>query len=149
MISLDTNILVYVAQDDEPARQSTALQLVLAARRLDCPLGLQVIGELQNVLRRKLRLPPWKAAQEARNVLESFRIFPATERAASEALSLMAAGRLSYWDALLLISARQFGVTHMLSEDMQDGALYGGVTIVNPFGSDGALSDRAREMLEL
>jgi len=147
VITADTNVLVYVSDDDAPLKQSVAVQVMrrLAGRRQ--PIGLQVIGELQNVLRRKLRHPPVVAATAARNILRSFDIFLPTERAADEAMNLMAAGRLSYWDALLVMSASEAGVSALLSEDMQDGARFGGVEIINPFGRDG-LSERAREALE-
>ena len=60
----------------------------------------------------------------------------------------MAAGRLSYWDALMLASAAEVGCTIMLSEDMQDGATLLGLEIVNPFGPDG-VSRRAAALLDL
>jgi predicted nucleic acid-binding protein len=63
-------------------------------------------------------------------------------------LAQSAAGRLSYWDALLLASCAQAGLTVLLSEDMQDGFKLGGVEVVNPFGPSG-LSARAREVLGL
>jgi predicted nucleic acid-binding protein len=147
MITADTNVLVYVSDDSEPLKQRIAAQIMrqLAERRQ--PIGLQVIGELQNALRRKLRHTPAAAAGAARHVLQSFDIFSPTETAAGEALTLLAAGRLSYWDALLVLSAAEVGVIALLSEDMQNGAVIGGVEIVNPFGPNG-LSDRARQLLE-
>jgi predicted nucleic acid-binding protein len=148
MISLDTNVLVYVSDDEAPAKQAVAIQLLAMLNERRQPLGLQVIGELANVLHRKLRHPPWAAAQHARNVLHAFDIFPTSETAAEEALSMMASGRLSYWDALLLTSARETGVKVMLSEDMQDGFKFGAIEIVNPFAPDGGLSARAQELLE-
>jgi predicted nucleic acid-binding protein len=48
-----------------------------------------------------------------------------------------AAGRFSYWDAVLLASAATVGCTTMLSEDMADGARLGGITVRNPFGPNG------------
>ena len=80
-------------------------------------------------------------------MLHAFDIFLSSETAAEEALTLMASGRLSYWDALLLISARDAGVKVLLSEDMQDGFRFGAIEVVNPFGELG-LSARARELLE-
>lgn len=148
MITADTNVLVYLFDDRDPAKQAAAGELLRAMEIGDRLLGLQVIGELQNVLRRKLGQPPWEAAQNARNLLELFDVYCPTEVAGGEALTLMASGRLSYWDGLLLASAREAGVTVMLSEDMQDGARFGSITVVNPFGEDG-LSARAREVLEL
>ncbi len=149
MMTLDTNILVYVSDDGEAAKQRVAKQVVRVLSERRQPLGLQVIGELQNALRRKLKQPPWTAAQNARNALHAFDIFPPSEAGAEEALTLMASGRLNYWDALLIASARSAGVTTMFSEDMQDGQRWGVVEIINPFTPDGGLSARARELLEL
>ncbi|MBL0947255.1 PIN domain-containing protein [Brevundimonas sp.] len=146
MISIDTNVVVYVSDDDAPRKQETARDLLRAAMQRPTRLGLQVIGELQNVLHRKLKQPPWVAAQNARNLLHAFDTFPASERATEEALTHMATGRLSYWDALLIFSARDAGVTTLVTEDMQDTAVIGGVRILNPFAPDGSPSPALREL---
>ena len=147
MISLDTNVLVYISDDDEPEKQTIAREVLIVLTRVSACVGLQVIGELQNVLRRKLKHPSWLAAQTARNVLVAFDSFPATEANVQEALALMSSGRLGYWDALLLASARDAGVAVLLSEDMADGFRLGTIEVVNPFSSTG-LSDHAREALK-
>jgi predicted nucleic acid-binding protein len=41
--------------------------------------------------------------------------------------------RLSWWDALILAAAQEAGCTALVTEDLQDGRSYGGVTVVNPF----------------
>ena len=69
--------------------------------------------------------------------------------AASEALAQLAASRMSYWDALLVFSCSQAGVTAFLSEDLQDGARYAGVQIINPFTPEGRLSPSAQQLLGL
>ena len=61
---------------------ATQVTAFLAAR--SWPLALQVIGETQNVLRRKLRQPPWQAAQNARNLLTTFPSFHASVDNAGE-----------------------------------------------------------------
>ena len=43
--------------------------------------------------------------------------------------------RLGIWDAVILSAASQAGCRLLLSEDLQEGFSWGGVTIVNPFGS--------------
>jgi predicted nucleic acid-binding protein len=40
---------------------------------------------------------------------------------------------ISYWDALVLHSARKSGCRVVLTEDMQHGQEFDGVKIVNPF----------------
>ena len=49
------------------------------------------------------------------------------------ALAEAAAGRCSYWDALLLATLGRAGCSVLLSEDMADGTTLAGVTIRNPF----------------
>ena len=41
--------------------------------------------------------------------------------------------KLSWWDSLIVASAQSQNCTVLLSEDMQDGATYGGVTVRSPF----------------
>ena len=109
-------------------------------------VALQVFGEFQNVATRKLKMPKMLAAGHASILLDSLSTFPASRTAVRVALGEMAAGRLSYWDALMLASAAEVGCSAMLSEDMQDGATLLGLEIVNPFGADG-ISSRAAELL--
>ena len=40
---------------------------------------------------------------------------------------------MGFWDALLLASAGQAGCSAFLSEDLNDGQVYGEVTVVSPF----------------
>jgi predicted nucleic acid-binding protein len=148
MITADTNVFVYLWDNSAPEKTAVALQLTAALGDGNSAIGLQVVGELQNVLRRKLKQPPWEAAQNARNLLTTFETFVASEANANEALALMSAGRMSYWDALLVTSARDAGCTTFLTEDMADGMRLGALEIINPFGSDG-LSDRALALLKL
>lgn len=149
MISADTNILVYAVDDrDEDGRQAVARAVVLRLTALQQPMALQVVGELQNVLRRRLKLPPHVAMQQARNIFATFPNFAYDAGCVEIALGQAAAGRFSYWDALLLASCARAGITALLSEDMQDGSVFQGVQIVNPFSPQG-LSPRARDLLQL
>jgi len=45
----------------------------------------------------------------------------------------MSRWKLSWWDALLLATALRNGVTTLLSEDLQDGIVIGGLKVLNPF----------------
>jgi predicted nucleic acid-binding protein len=146
LITADTNVLIYLWDNQAPAKMSVATQVTAFLAARSWPLALQVIGETQNVLRRKLRQPPWQAAQNARNLLTMFPSFQASADNAGESLTLMAAGRLSYWDAMLVAAARDTGCDVLLSEDMQDGARYGSLEIVNPFGAAGP-SDRLKTLM--
>jgi predicted nucleic acid-binding protein len=43
--------------------------------------------------------------------------------------------KLSFWDAMLWATAARAGVTHLFSEDFQDGRVLGPVRFVNPFAA--------------
>ena len=147
MITADTNVFVHLWDTVTPGKQRTAQAAIAHVQGQDGPVGLQVVGELQNILRRKLRQSPAQAAARARLLLSVFSNFRASETNVDEALTLMERGALSYWDALLVTAARDAGCRVMLSEDMQDGARFGELEIVNPFGPAGAPSARLRALL--
>jgi predicted nucleic acid-binding protein len=148
VISLDTNVFIYLLDDAAPAKQAIAAEVIAACSALGSSIALQVVGEAQNVARRKLQVPPFVAAQFARNILTAFDVIPASVEDAEIALAQMAAGRVSYWDALLLACVRRHGCSTLLSEDLQDGATVLGVRIINPFG-EGGLTAPARDALGL
>jgi len=148
MISADTNLFVYMWDLRDAAKNRTARTVVEAISSRQSIVGLQVVGEFQNALRRRLRLPVGIAAQSAQNLLTEFSTFAYDEISVETALAEAGAGRLSYWDALLLAAADRAGVKTMLSEDMSDGFTFGGLEVVNPFGPDGP-SERVRRVLQL
>ena len=148
MITADSNVFVYLYDDLAPEKRATAEFVVRALAERRSAVALQVVGEVQNVLRRKFKIPNWKAAQVGYNLLQTFETFAYSRDAVDRALGQLSAGHRSYWDALLLASADEAGCTTLLSEDMGSGERLGSVEIVNPFAPGGELSARARELLE-
>ncbi len=148
MITVDTNIFVYAFDAGTPTKQRIAQAIVEQLRIRRGGVALQLIGELQNVLRRKLRMEAPLAAEAARQVLTSYKTFPYSAEEVRSALAQVEGGRLAYWDSLMLASARAAGCTVMISEDMQDGATLFGLEVVNPFGAAG-VSPRAAELLAI
>jgi predicted nucleic acid-binding protein len=148
VITADSNVFIYLYDDLAPEKRTTAELVVRALSERRSAVALQVVGEVQNVLRRKFKAPSWKAAQVGYNLLQAFETFAYSRDAVDRALGQLSAGRFSYWDALLLASADEAGCTTLLSEDMRSGDRLGNVEIVNPFAQDGGLSARARELLE-
>ncbi len=76
--------------------------------------------------------------EEAKTITETmidlFRIAPPSVAAARIALAQAAAGRASYWDALLVTTAAEAGCTTILTEDLSHGTTINGVRVINPFG---------------
>jgi predicted nucleic acid-binding protein len=148
MISADTNLFVYAYDSRNLSKQATARLVLDGLAGREATVGLQVIGEVQNALRKRLKAPAQVAYQLASDLLTRFVSFAYDERAVGMAIAEASAGRLSYWDALLLCAANEAGVRTMLSDDMADGLVFGELEVVNPFGPDGP-TDRVCKLLAL
>jgi len=146
MLTVDSNILVYSFDDRDANRQAVARDVLRALKLSRSPIGLQVIGETFRVTTGKLRMPKPQMALVLAGIAQTWPLFSADQQTTLRAMSLAAAGRLSFWDANLLSAAEAAGCRHLFSEDMADGYRLGQIEIVNPFAADG-LSARARDLL--
>lgn len=149
-VALDTNILAYAEGVDSADRREAALELVGRLQQDETVVPVQVLGELFNVLTRKAgRLP-----EDARIAVLSWRdAFPSIETSSGVmvmATDLAATHRVGIWEAVVLSAAAQAGCRLLLSEDLQAGFTWAGVTVVNPFESprhpllDALLDDQSR-----
>jgi len=134
-VALDTNFLAYAEGVDDSAKRAIALDIVRRLPAESAVIPVQVLGELFNVLVRKAERP----REQAREALLGWRdTFPTTETSAEmmlAALDLATDHRFSTWDAVILAAASHAGCRLLLSEDLQDGFTWGGVTVTNPFGA--------------
>ena len=146
-LALDTNVLVYFVDSADRERCARAQDVVRrAAQGGQCVLAFQSIGEFYTAVTRRRLQPPAEAAEQARDWMALFPLVEAIAADARGGLDAAAAGRFSYWDALLLTTLGRVGCTALLSEDMQDGAGLAGVTVLNPFVG-GALPERIATLL--
>ena len=129
----DTNILVYADDKAAPAKQRRAIELVALHRRAGTGvLSLQVLQEYFVTVTRKLRVD----AQVARRKVELLAEFDVVAPDLDDILAAIDLHRLlgfSFWDALVLRTAKEAACTVLLSEDLQPGRTIDGVQIVNPF----------------
>ena len=133
--ALDTNILAYVEGVNGAAHQRSAIALVQALAKGGTVVPIQAVGELYNVLVRKAG---WSCDQARAAILtwrDTFPIAPTTEAAMIAAADLAADHRLGIWDSLMVAVAAEADCRLLLSEDMQDGFSWRGVTVVNPFAA--------------
>lgn len=132
---VDTNVLVYLFDLDAPAKRERARQILQQEARAGAVvLSTQVLQEFYVTVTRKLARPlSGEAAEEA---LRSLLAFPIV-RIDPDLILAAAAGsrrhKLSFWDALILVSAITGGCELILSEDLQHEGHFGEVRIENPF----------------
>ena len=130
---LDTDLLVYADSSDEPDKQRRAIDLITQHRAAGTAvLSTQVLQEFVNVALRKRRLPP-ALIRACLGFYGGFEMVPPTAELMASALDLHVLHSFSFYDALILQAAIVSGCQQLLSEDMQHGATFGGVRIVNPF----------------
>ena len=146
--SLDANVLVYALDHTDAKRHERARDLVDRAMLADCGLTLQAIGEFFAASRRQRPDLAGSLAEQAAEWLLTFPTFAPTSQAVGKALAWSGKARLQYWDALLLATLREAGCTVLLSEDMQHGADYDGVRVLNPFLGD-ELPDEIEALLDV
>lgn len=134
---VDTNVLVYAYDRDAGDKRSTAraeLAELWEARR--GAFSTQVLQEFYVNATRKLPKPVARSdARAVVDVYESWEPYRPTTADIVAASELEDEHQLSFWDALIVISAERSECTVLLSEDLQDGRRFGGVTVVNPFTS--------------
>jgi len=132
---IDTNVLVYADSADLADKQARATALITQhLREGSGVISTQVLHEFVNAAIRKLGLPLETVRQRVR-LYARFETVGASAAAALEALDLHTLHQISFWDALIVQAARQSGCVQVLTEDLQAGAVIGGVRIVNPFAA--------------
>jgi predicted nucleic acid-binding protein len=131
----DTNVLIYADDKANLAKQRRAVDLVAEHRRARTGVvSLQVLQEYFVTATRKLRLE----AAIARRKVEILAEFDVAAPDVSDILAAIDLHRLrgfSFWDALVVRSAKQSGCSVLFSEDMQHAREIDGLRIVNPFES--------------
>jgi len=129
----DTNILVYA--DDKRARkkQSRAIDLVAEHRHNGTGVvSLQVLQEYFVTVTRKLDVDSTLARRKV-EILSEFDVVAPEVADILAAIDLHRLHGFSFWDALVVRSAKQAGCRILLSEDFQDGREIDGLRVVNPF----------------
>jgi predicted nucleic acid-binding protein len=133
---LDTNILVYTFDQENPGKRERAGALV--AKALTESRGVvsyQVVQEFLNAAVRKFSKPLTLAdAQRYLTVvLEPLCAVFASVELFHQALDLADRWRYPFYDSLIVAAALQSGCSVLFSEDLQHGQKIGNLRIVNPF----------------
>jgi predicted nucleic acid-binding protein len=133
---IDTNIFVYSATGDDPAKARAATELIRKA--LATHKGVvsdQVVQEFFNLALKRFehRMRFEDREQYLTRVFQPLLKVHTSLKLYEEALKLHATNKLQWYDALIICAAREAGCTILYSEDLQHGQKFGGLKIVNPF----------------
>ena len=138
MNAVDTNILLYSVDRNEPIKQLKAQQLLSQLHSASEPTVLlwQVLGELAQQLRRWREQKRITSAEFSQHIQAFRHLFPLllpTPEAFDRALNLAERFSLSHWDSMILGACQAAGATRLYSEDMGAPRNIDGIELINPF----------------
>ncbi|MCB1057000.1 MAG: PIN domain-containing protein [Acidobacteria bacterium] len=133
---VDTNVLVYLHDGSAGKKQAQAIELV--DRLWDEHVGalsIQVCQEFYVTITRKVPKPLSPAvARDFLATLAAWHVHRPDIDDVLAATDLQQRYQVSFWDAMILRSARALGCSTVWSEDLNAGQSYDGVVVRNPFG---------------
>lgn len=133
----DTNILVYLFDEDYPEKKAQA-QALLEKETEDGRIlvSTQVLQEFYVTVTRKLGVP--LSPEKAEEIVSQFMVFPLVEISSSHILKAIRKSinlQFSFWDALIIEAAISGGASILYTEDLQHGKIIDNLKILNPFQS--------------
>jgi predicted nucleic acid-binding protein len=129
-IALDTNVLMFLYNDEFIDKRSIAENLVFA----NPIIPAQVVSEFLNVSKRLLQIPKLDTLIKCNKVLRNCTIVPTTQIILNHAEKLITRYDLQLFDAIIVASALEAGCTILYTEDMHHGLIIEGtLSIINPF----------------
>ncbi len=137
-VFVDTNVLVYFRDASEPEKQPLAERWLKELwQNRTGRTSVQVLNEFYVTVTQKLKPGmPREAAREDVRALHAWDpvnlSYPLIERA----WGVQERHGLSWWDSLVVAAAQVSRSSTLLTEDLQDGQVFGGVEVVNPFLHD-------------
>lgn len=134
MNAVDTNILLYIHDPTDSAKQQRAVQLV-STLGTDCVLLWQVACEYINASRKMQAygLDYAAAIQNIRDLQLIWRFILPTVNVLERAVGLMSSYSLSFWDAMIIAACAEAGITKLYSEDLSMYPQVEGIELINPF----------------
>ena len=132
-VALDTNVLAYAEGTNGESMQRVALDLLDQLPPASTLIPVQVLGELFNVLVRKAGRPRDASRSAVLSWGDAFPLIETTSSVVLMASDVAVAHQLGLWDSVILAAAADARCRLLLSEDLQDGFTWSGVTVTNPF----------------
>ena len=132
---VDTNVLVYLFDDAEPAKRKAAVERIEAERRTrELVISTQVLHELYVALTKGADpiASPAVAEQAVRDAAQLTTV-QIDLPLALEAIAWTRRASLSFWDALIVSAAIGAKCGVLLSEDLNHGESLDGLRVENPF----------------
>jgi len=132
-LALDTNVLAYAEGLNGNPQKKSALEIIEKLPAESTFLPVQALGELFHVLVRKAGRRPERARAAILSWQDAFPLIETSPAVLVAATDLAAHHGLGIWDSIIFSAAAVAGCRLLLSEDLQAGFTWNGVTVANPF----------------
>lgn len=136
-VFLDTNIFIYAVDTTLVNRKKQEVARKLVTTHIEQETGvisIQVLQEFLVVSTAKLKVPlHLEAAIEFLQFMSNLEIIHPDFEMILNAARIQKKYRLSFWDAMVIQTARVADCTVLLTEDLQPGLRIGSLAIQNPF----------------
>jgi predicted nucleic acid-binding protein len=132
-VALDTNVLAYAEGTNGPGMRDTALELIEQLPASAVVLPVQTLGELFNVLVRKAKRRPARARSAVLSWRDAYPTVDTSSAVMANATDLASTHGLTIWDSVVIAASAEAQCRLLLSEDLQEGFTWSGVTVTNPF----------------
>jgi predicted nucleic acid-binding protein len=132
-VFLDTNILIYSLDQSDIDKKKNSRELIkaLTSENLGV-ISTQVLQEFYVAATTKLGADPLLIKEIVRS-LEKIETVTVTTTLIKEAIDCSVLNRISFWDALIVVSAESAKCKLLCTEDLNHGQIIRGVRIENPF----------------
>ena len=132
-VFLDANVFVCSLDKRFPDKRHRAAELLRTVQdRGGGVVSTQVLQECYVAATAKLGIDPL-TVKDLLGKLKALEIVLVDVDLIHEAIDCSVLNRLSFWDALIVVSAEKAACTELLTEDLNDGQVIRGVRIRNPF----------------
>lgn len=136
---VDTNLFVYAVDASAGPKQARAREVLARLwKERSGRASFQVLHEYYVVTTRKL-------AVDVGDLRATIRALLAWQPVVHDAVlldrtwELLDRYSLSFWDAAVIAAAIEANCSHVLTEDMQHGQDFAGISVLNPFGASTGL----------
>ena len=134
-VALDTNVLAYAEGTNGAEMKEAALRLIQRLPVASIVLPVQALGELFNVLVLEAKRPATNARAAILSWRDAYAAVDTSSAAILSAADLATDHHLRIWDAVILSASAEAGCRLLLSDDLQEGFTWRGVTVTNPFSA--------------
>ena len=133
-VFLDANIFVYSLDKRFPDKRRRAAEILRTVQdRGGGVASTQVLQECYVAATAKLGIEPL-TVKDLLMRLRALEIVLVDFGLIQEAIDCSILNRISFWDALIVVSAEKAACAELWTEDLNDGQVIRGVRIRNPFG---------------